>query len=257
MFLLLRSTIAMLIAFSGGALGVWLGEVAPRRLNLLVYAAMGALLAVTVFDVLPDAKSLLPWSAFLLAGASGYALFWALGKYVYHICPSCSIGAFDQATTERLGQSVVLLMVALSLHSAMDGLAVVVGDRIAGRPNLALLFAVSFHKLPEGLALALLLLGAGYSRRAALLWTLGIESTTEVGALVGVLGLRHVSLFPLGLLFAHVGGGFVYLVLSTLGIFTQQREARASSPTASFIASGGLAFSVTSCLIWGLRRLLP
>jgi len=218
---------------------------------------MGALLAVTVFDVLPDAKSLLPWSAFLLAGASGYALFWALGKYVYHICPSCSIGAFDQATTERLGQSVVLLMVALSLHSAMDGLAVVVGDRIAGRPNLALLFAVSFHKLPEGLALALLLLGAGYSRRAALLWTLGIESTTEVGALVGVLGLRHVSLFPLGLLFAHVGGGFVYLVLSTLGIFTQQREARASSPTASFIASGGLAFSVTSCLIWGLRRLLP
>jgi len=257
MFLLLRSTIAMLIAFGGGALGVWLGEVAPRRLNLLVYAAMGALLAVTVFDVLPDAKSLLPWSAFLLAGASGYALFWALGKYVYHICPSCSIGAFDQATTERLGQSVVLLMVALSLHSAMDGLAVVVGDRIAGRPNLALLFAVSFHKLPEGLALALLLLGAGYSRRAALLWTLGIESTTEVGALVGVLGLRHVSLFPLGLLFAHVGGGFVYLVLSTLGIFTQQREARASSPTASFIASGGLAFSVTSCLIWGLRRLLP
>jgi len=257
MFLLLRSTIAMLIAFGGGALGVWLGEVAPRRLNLLVYAAMGALLAVTVFDVLPDAKSLLPWSAFLLAGASGYALFWALGKYVYHICPSCSIGAFDQATTERLGQSVVLLMVALSLHSAMDGLAVVVGDRIAGRPNLALLFAVSFHKLPEGLALALLLLGAGYSRRAALLWTLGIESTTEVGALVGVLGLRHVSLFPLGLLFAHVGGGFVYLVLSTLGIFTQQREARASSPTASFIASGGLAFSVTSCLIWGLRRFLP
>lgn len=257
MFLLLRSTIAMLIAFGGGALGIALGRIAPRRLNLLVYAAMGALLAVTLFDVLPDAKSLLSWPAFLLASASGYALFWALGKYVYHLCPACAVGAFDKATTERLGQSVVLLMVALSLHSAMDGLAVVVGDRIAGRPNLALLFAVSFHKLPEGLALALLLLGAGYSRRAALLWTLGIESTTEVGALVGVLGLRHVSLFPLGLLFAHVGGGFVYLVLSTLGIFTQQREARASSPTASFIASGGLAFSVTSCLIWGLRRLLP
>lgn len=256
-FLLLRSTIAMLIAFGGGILGVALGKVAPHRLNLLVYAAMGALLAVTVFDVLPDAKALLSWSAFLLAGASGYALFWALGKYVYHICPSCSIGAFDKATTERLGQSVVLLMVAVSLHSAMDGVAVVVGDRIAGRPNLALLFAVSFHKLPEGLALALLLLGAGYSRPAALLWTLGIESTTEIGALFGILGLRHVSLFHLGLLFAHVGGGFVYLIATTLGIFTKNPRSHTADPyPVPFLASSGLAFSFMSCLIWGLRRLL-
>ena len=175
-FLLLRSTLATLIAFGGGALGVALGQVAPRRLTLLVYAAMGALLAVTVFDVLPDAKSLLSWPAFLLASASGYALFWALGKYVYHLCPACSVGAFDQATTARLGQTVVLLMIALGLHSAMDGVAVVVGDTVAGRPNLAVLLAVSFHKFPEGLALALLLLGAGYGRRTALLWTLGIES---------------------------------------------------------------------------------
>ncbi len=256
--LLLRSTIAMLVAFGGGALGVLLGELAPRRLNILVYAAMGALLAVTVFDVLPDARALLPWPAFLLAGASGYALFWALGKYVYHICPSCSVSAFDKATTERLGQSVVLLMIALSLHSAMDGIAIVVGDRIMGRPNLALLIAVSFHKLPEGLALALLLLGAGYSKRTALLWTIGIESTTEIGALIGILGLRHVSLFHLGLLFAHVGGGFLYLVVTTLGIFTQKRGPHAVSPlTAPFLASSGLAFSLTSGLIWGLHRLYP
>ena len=51
-FLLLRTTLAMLIAFGGGILGVVLGKVAPHRLNLLVYAAMGALLAVTAFDIL-------------------------------------------------------------------------------------------------------------------------------------------------------------------------------------------------------------
>lgn len=257
-FLLLRSTFATLIAFGGGALGVMLGRMAPRRLNLLVYAAMGALLAVTVFDVLPDAKALLSWPAFLLAGASGYALFWALGKYVYHLCPSCSISAFDKATTERLGQSVVLLMLALGIHSAMDGVAVVVGDAVAGRPNLALLLAVSFHKFPEGLALALLLLGAGYSRRTALLWTLGIESTTEVGALIAVFGLRDLPLPRLGLLFAHVGGGFVYLIATTLGLFTHPRSPRpAGGPSISFFAGGGLAFTLTAGLIWTLRRWLP
>jgi zinc transporter ZupT len=257
-FLLLRSTLATLIAFGGGALGVLLGRAAPRRLNLLVYAAMGALLAVTMFDVLPDAKSLLSWPAFGLAGASGYGLFWVLGKYVYHICPSCSISAFDKATTDRLGQSVVLLMAALGLHSAMDGVAVVVGDKVAGRPNVALLLAVSFHKFPEGLALALLLLGAGYSRRTALLWTVGIESTTELGALIAVFGLRDLPLPRLGLLFAHVGGGFVYLVATTLGLFTRPRGPRpAGGLSVPFFASGGLAFTLTAGLIWGLRRWMP
>lgn len=244
----------MLVAFGGGALGIALGQVAPRRLRLLVYAAMGALLAVTLLDVLPDAKSLLSWPAFLLAGASGYALFWAVGRYVYHLCPACAVGAFDQATTERLGQTAVLLMLAMSIHSAMDGVAVVVGDEVAGHPNIALLLAVSFHKFPEGLALALLLLGAGYTRRTALLLTLGIKSTTELGALVGVFGLRHVSLPILGLLFAHVGGGFVYLIASTVGLFTRPRRAGLSP---AFLTSGGLAFTLTAGLIWGLRRWMP
>lgn len=258
MYLLLRSTIATLIAFGGGALGVALGQVAPRRLTLLVYAAMGTLLAVTLFDILPDAKALLSWPAFLLAGASGYLLFWLLGKYVYHICPACAIGSFDQATTERLGQTVVLLMLALGVHSAMDGIAVVVGDEIVGHPNLALLLAVSFHKFPEGLALAVLLLGAGYSRRTAFFWTLGIESATELGALLGVFGLRHASLPHLGLLFAHVGGGFVYLIVSTLGIWSRSTELRpADKPDAPFFLSGGLAFTLTAGLIWTLHRWVP
>ncbi len=257
-YLLLRSTAATLIAFLGGGIGVWLGNVAALKLRLLVYAAMGALLAVTVFDVLPDAKDLLTWPEFLIALASGYALFWAVGKYVYHLCPACAVGAFDQATTERLGQSVLLLMIALGLHSAMDGIAVVVGDTITGRPNPALLFAVSFHKLPEGLALALLLLGAGYTRSKALWLTLAIESATEVGALLGLIVLRHAPLLLLGLIFANVGGGFVYLIASTLGLFTKpQKAGRTQTGATQFALSSALAFTLTSALILTLHRWLP
>ncbi len=257
-YLLLRSTVATLTAFAGGGLGVFLGAVAPARLRALVYAAMGALLAVTVFDVLPDAKELLGWPAFLAAAASGYALFWAAGRYVYPLCPACAVGAFDRAATERLRQSVGLLMVALGLHSAMDGIAVVVGDQVAGRPNTALLFAVSFHKLPEGLALALLLLGAGYSRPKALGLTLAIESATEIGALLGLYGLRSVSLPVLGLLFAHVGGGFVYLVVTTLGLFSSQgARGRNQQGATQFALTGSAAFALTAALIYSLRRWAP
>lgn len=257
-YLLLRSTLAMLIAWAGGGIGVWLGNAAAERLRLLVYAAMGALLAVTVFDVLPDAKELLTWPEFLAATASGTLLFWAIGKYVYHLCPACAIGAFDRAATERLGQSVLLLMIAIGLHSAMDGIALVIGDKITGRPNIALLFAVSFHKLPEGLALALLLIGAGYSRPKAFWLTVGIESATEMGALLGIFGLRSAPLLVLGLLFAHVGGGFIYLIASTLGVFSPRLSwGRTQKGATQFALSGGAAFTLTAMLIWTLRRWLP
>ena len=80
--LLIRSTLATLVAFGGGALGVALSRVASRRLPLLVFAAMAVLALVTLTDVLPDAKALLPWPAFLPATVSGYGLFWALGRFV-------------------------------------------------------------------------------------------------------------------------------------------------------------------------------
>ena len=220
--LLLRSTLATLVAFGGGALGVALSRAAARRLPLLVIAAMAVLAFVTLTDVLPDAKALLPWPAFLLATVSGYGLFWALGRFVAPLCPACSLPSSDPSA--RLARSIPLLLIVLGLHSAMDGVAVVVGDQITGRPNLLLLLAVSLHKLPEGLALALLLLGAGYARGKALGWTWAIESTTELGALGAVLGLRHVPPFGLGLLMAHVGGGFVYLITTTLGAFVSRGE---------------------------------
>jgi zinc transporter ZupT len=255
--ILLRTTFATLVAFAGGALGVALGSAAARRIQVLVFGAMGVLLAVTVCDVLPDAKEILNWPQLVLSAASGYALFWVIGKYVYHLCPSCAFSAFDEATTQRLSQTVVLLMVALGIHSAMDGLAVVVGDRVLGRPNLGVLFAVSFHKLPEGLALALLLLGAGYGRRQAFLWTVAIEATTELGGLIGLFALRDVSLHWLGLIFGHVGGGFLYLVASTLGVFRKSLggQGRGSLPSRPLVVSSSLGFAVTAVLIWTFSRI--
>lgn len=244
---LLRTTVATLIAFAGGVLGVLLGRIASRRLNVLVYAATGALLAVTVCDVLPEAKELLTWPAFLIAAASGYVFLWLIGKYVYHVCPSCALTAFDEATTQRLRQTVLLLMIALGIHSTMDGVAVVVGDQVAGRANLGMLFAVSLHKLPEGMALALLLMGAGYSRRTALGWTVGIETTTELGALMGILALRGASLPVLGLVFAHVGGSFLYLVVSAFGAFTSHTD---RGSVRNMVSVSGISFVLTSSLLW-------
>lgn len=256
--ILLRTTIATLVAFGGGALGIFLGPRAvAKRINELVFAAMGALVAVTIFDVLPEAKEALSWPAFLTACVSGYALFWAISKYVYHICPACAYSELDARTAQQLQSTIVLLMIALTIHSGMDGLAVAVGDRMSGGQNLGVLLGVSFHKLPEGLALAVLLLGAGYSQRRALFWTLLIESTTELGGFLGTLSIK-ASLPLLGLVFAHVGGGFIYLAVSSFGAIMRPSEnvpRKGLAPPQA--VSGVVAFVVTAGLLSAIRRFAP
>jgi zinc and cadmium transporter len=212
---LAHPAIATLFAFAGIALGVALRNIALRQLSLLVAASMGTLLAVALFDVFPDAKQFLPWPALLLAAVSGYFLLSVIGKYVYHVCPACAVNEFGEQTGGQLAKTALMLMIALGLHCTMDGLGVVFGDNLLGHPDFSLLVGISMHKLPEGLALVLLLLGAGYSRKKAIASALGAESMTIVGGLIGSYLVSSTSTFWLGILFAQVGGGFFYMIGST------------------------------------------
>src|SRR5438309_988523 len=72
------------------------------------------------------------------------------------------------------------------------------------------------HKPPEGLALGSLLIGAGLQRPPALTWVGAVEATTLLGGAIGFFVLANASLFWLGLIMAHVGGGFLYLAVHAI-----------------------------------------
>jgi zinc transporter, ZIP family len=238
---LLRSSVATLVAWIGISAGALIGGEVKGRLSLLVNASLGALLAVTLFDILPDANEFLTLPVFIVAVGSGCVAFWLMAKYIGPICPACALSSHRAAPTARIAGTVVLLIVALGLHSFMDGAAVVIGDRIAGGDNAAVFFAVSLHKFPEGMALVLVLVGAGLRRKSALIWSLGIEATTEIGALVGLLMIHTMPLVALGIIFANIGGGFLYLIAtafkSQIGNFVGDDLSRSKS--LPFITAGG------------------
>lgn len=251
---LLRTTIATLAAWLGAGVGVAFGKHASSKLNILVYAAMGVLLAVTLCDILPDARASLSVPAFIIAVATGYALFWQIGRSVYHLCPSCAFSSFDDQTTRKLGQTAFLLMLALGVHSTMDGVAVAVGSGLTKMPDYGLLFAVSFHKLPEGMALALILIAAGFSPRTALIRSIAIEATTELGGLVGVLALKSIPAFGLSLIFAHIGGGFLYLVATTLGASFNHVRSLGKGASRNLALSSVLGFLAMASVLMLLRQ---
>jgi zinc transporter ZupT len=240
------------VAVIGAIVGITLGSIAPRRLEFIVHIATGALLGITLLDILPEAKQSLSWTPFVLAAGGGYLLLWLVGKFVFHVCPSCALAHVDGNAILRNRRNLLMLAVALGIHCSLDGVAIAVGGQPAAHPNLGLLLGIGLHKLPEGLALGLLLVGAGYDRRRAVAWAAGIESLTSVGGLFGMLFLRGAGASAIGITFAVVGGGFLYLVFNAVEGALGHRKSLSLLTT---FATETIGFAGTGALIWMISSL--
>lgn len=203
---------AYAFALLGGSISTSI-QLAHKPLCALISLAAGTLLGVTLFDILPESLSACPGWAVALAAATGYALFFFISKYVHHVCPACAASHFDADATRHFSEIATALIVALSIHSTTDGVALGIGQEVpaSDATRWSLFSALCIHKVPEGLALGSLLIGAGFRRATALGWVTAVEATTLLGGVVGFFFLAKVSTFWLGLIMAHVGGGFFYL----------------------------------------------
>jgi zinc transporter, ZIP family len=203
---------AYVFALAGGSISTSL-RLAHKPLCALISFAAGTLLGVTLFAILPESLGACPWWAVVLALATGYALFFFISKHVHHVCPACAASHFDADAARHFSEIATVLIVALAIHSATDGLALGIQQESLGpeATTWSLFSALCIHKVPEGLTLGSLLIGAGFQRTIALGWVAAVEATTLLGGALGFFFLASASNFWLGLIMAHVGGGFLYL----------------------------------------------
>ena len=203
---------AYVFALAGGAVSTSL-RLEHKPLCALISFAAGTLLGVTLFAILPESLGACPWWGVILGLATGYALFFFISKHVHHVCPACAASHFDADATRHFSEIATALIIALAIHSTTDGLALGIQGEIPAMDatKWSLFSALCIHKVPEGLALGSLLIGAGLHRSAALGWVTAVEATTLLGGVIGYFFLANISTFWLGLIMAHVGGGFFYL----------------------------------------------
>src|SRR5213595_3662508 len=206
----------VIAAYTFAVAGGWIStslQLAHKQLCALISFAAGTLLGVTIFAILPESLGACSWWAVFLAFATGYTLFFLISKHVHHVCPACAASHFDADATRHFSEIASALIVALAIHSTTDGL--VLGIQYEA-PTMdatkwSLFSALCIHKVPEGLALGSLLIGAVLRRSTALGWVAAVEATTLLGGAIGMFWLGNASTFWLGLIMAHVGGGFLYL----------------------------------------------
>src|SRR6266496_3110596 len=205
---------AYVFALAGGGISTSL-RLEHKPLCALISFAAGTLLGVTLFAILPESLGDSSWWAVALAAATGYVLFFFISKHVHHVCPACAASHFDADATRHFSEIATALIVALAIHSTTDGLALGIQQEAPATDatKWSLFSALCIHKVPEGLALGSLLIGAGLHRSAALGWVTAVEATTLLGGVIGYFFLANISTFWLGLIMAHVGGGFFYLAV--------------------------------------------
>jgi len=258
---IIETILAFALAIGGGAMGAWLAN-SHRRLCALISLGAGSLLGVTAFGILPETASALSWWALLLALGSGYGVFFLVTKYVYHVCPACAASHFDEATTHRFSEIASAMMIALAIHCTVDGLAIAAGHEAheahaqSGQiVNLSIVMAICVHKVPEGLALGALLLGAGLGRRGIMLRVMAVEATTLLVGVAGWLLLPNVPEIWVALALAHAGGGFIYLAAhAVLGEIIKHHKALVLSSFAAGFALIGTLVLLLAPLSSGAAR---
>lgn len=232
-------------SFVGGTLATALGaslvflvrDLSPRTSNAMLAFAAGVMLAATVFSLLlPGLEAAAPIVgagfpaavSMVIALGLGGATLWAIHRFVPH--EHFTKGAEGPRAAEIA--RIWLFVLAITVHNFPEGLSIGFGAASGdAQVGIGVTLGLGLQNIPEGLAVAVSLLGLGYTRTMA--FAVGaLSGTVElVGGTLGA-GLLQVSsvLLPGALGFA---AGAMLFVISDEVIPETHREGYADSATAA------------------------
>jgi uncharacterized membrane protein YraQ (UPF0718 family) len=150
---------------------------------------------------------------------------------------------------------LVLALIALAVHGAMDGAALVEhhhGHEGEHGHELSLGFGVLLHRIPLGLTLWWMVRSTfGFKVAAAVLG--GMMMATTGGYVVGEAWLAGVSLESLGIFQALMGGAIMHVALDTPPVPQRDESVTASDLNTFGLSGAGLG----GLVVWGIGHLHP
>jgi zinc transporter ZupT len=205
------SILVSAIAIVGVFAGVYLSAVRTVARALVAFSG-GILMGVAVFWIAPDLAAFFGWGAAAAWMGVGFAALWITNRYVHPVCPSCShTHDHDQCST-RLHGFAGPMLIAASVHSFLDGWVLAAGNG-ESMPGLAMgiILGIAAHKLPEGLALGIIVRASLGSVRPAIVSLIGVQLLTVAGAGAAVLLAPWLGMQWAHVLLALAAGSFLFL----------------------------------------------
>ncbi len=212
-----------------GAAGVFLNKSpSGRRMDIALGFSAGVMLAASFWSLLAPSVEIakdrggLTWLPTALGFAVGGLSLWGLDKVMPHIHSLLPGVQIHEGIVTRWRRST-LLVLAITMHHIPEGLAIGVAAGAAGAgvehatvgAAIALGLGLGLQNLPEGLAVSMMLVREGASRKRGFM--LG-QLTGVVEPFAAVAGALLVTLsfalLPYALAFA--AGAMVYVVIEEL-----------------------------------------
>jgi zinc transporter ZupT len=179
------------------------------RLHLLLGFSSGAVIAVALFDVLPEVFVLGGGSSYMPFAAIGFLAFFGLERYTaLHRSREHVHTAI--AHEQELG---TLSAAGLTFHSFLDGVAIGVGFQTSAKIGLLIALGIIAHDLSDGLNTVTVLLAHGNPRKRAISWLAADMIAPVLGAATALVINLH-GLLPW--ILAFFAGSFLYIGASDL-----------------------------------------
>jgi zinc transporter, ZIP family len=190
------------------------GAVAVRfrdRLHFLLGFSSGAVLAVALFDLLPEVFKL-GGPSYMPFAAAGFLAFFGLERYTaLHRAREHVHVHGDTAHEPELG---ALSAAGLVLHSFLDGVAIGVGFQTSSHVGVLIAMGIIAHDLSDGMNTVTVVLAHGNPVNRAVMWLIFDMIAPVLGAAFTVVYRINVSMLP-GVL-AFFVGSFLYIGASDL-----------------------------------------
>ncbi|MFQ5679539.1 MAG: ZIP family metal transporter [Gemmatimonadota bacterium] len=256
------------IAWGAGLVGVWLmwrhEPWARRHTGELITFASGLLVAGSLLHLLARAGELAGTGSAMLWGLAAFVgLYVAENHYFPHPHSRSDHGERGHAGEDRgsggaegsgrkvsdaeapLGRAAGAVLLGLTLHSVLDGVAAGAGFSVSLLTGGVILSLVVAHKLPVGIASMGVLYHGGTDRRRAFRYSLGVAGVTPAAILVSFALLRGAPVQVIGAFVAAAGGSFLYVGAADL-LPEGQASGRAGSTLAFLL---GVAVMVLVVLL--------
>jgi zinc transporter ZupT len=185
------------------------------RLGVITAFAAGVLIAVPLFDLLPESLKIaaeihVPFEHLMYATALGFIFLYILERYfsVHRVCERDTCKNIRHPTGGLFGAA------ELSAHSFMDGFAIGVGFHFDFHVGIIVAVAVIAHDFSDGINTVTVMLNSGNSLKASIRM-LFIDAAAPVLGAASTLFITIPEQY-LVLLLTFFAGGFLYLGASDL-----------------------------------------
>jgi zinc transporter, ZIP family len=179
------------------------------RLHLLLGFSSGAVIAVALFDIMPEVFALDAGASYMPLAAVGFLAFFGLERYTAMHRAREHVHA-AAAHEQELG---ALSAAGLTFHSFLDGVAIGIGFQTSMSMGLLIALGIIAHDLSDGLNTVTVVLAHGNAIKRATFW-LALDMIAPVVGATATLLINLNGALPW--LLAFFAGSFLYIGASDL-----------------------------------------